>query len=403
MAIPITIPRFGWTMEEGVFLGWLKEDGAAIHPGDALFRLESEKATEDVECLETGVLHIAPDCPKPGERVLVGTIIGHIASAGETVFQAKEIPPPPPQNAPSAELPVGANVQVAEITQETTTPRLAITPRARRIARELGVDWAGLHGSGRKGRIRECDVRAAAASARSRPSSHSAGRTIPLTSMRRTIAERMLESHRSTAPVTLHATGDATNLVNLRNQFKASMQAGYDLVPSYTDVLIKLTALALEKHPLLNAAWTDDGLLVHDSIDVGVAVDTEEGLVVPVVRDVPTLSLKQLSQRTRDLLERAQQRRLRAEELQPGTFTLTNLGAWGIDTFTPIINPPQCAILGVGRIERRPVVVGDHVVAREQIALSLTFDHRLVDGAPAARFLQTLLALLQNPAPWLTS
>ena len=208
-----------------------------------------------------------------------------------------------------------------------------------------------MQGSGRTGRIRERDVRAATASIA--PTAQPSVGTI-----RRTIAERMLASHRSTAPVTLTTTADATNLVNLRNQFKAAAE----VVPTYTDFLVKLTAIALQKHPLLNARLDGDRIVTSTTINIGIAVDTDAGLLVPVLRDVPTLSLKQLSAQARDLAERARERKLKADELQGGTFTITNLGALGIDAFTPIINFPECAILGIGRIQRRPAVIGEQIV-----------------------------------------
>jgi pyruvate dehydrogenase E2 component (dihydrolipoamide acetyltransferase) len=183
---------------------------------------------------------------------------------------------------------------------------------------------------------------------------------------------------------------DATRLVALRNQLKP---AG-DVIPSYTDLLVKLTALALEKHPLLRARWEQDRIVVSSGIHIGVAVETDAGLIVSVIRDVPSLDLKQLSARSRELIARARQGKLASNEMQGGVFTLTNLGEFGIDAFTPIINQPQCAVLGVGRIERRPVVIEEQIVIRDQMTLSLTFDHRIVDGAPAARFLQTLAGLI---------
>jgi pyruvate dehydrogenase E2 component (dihydrolipoamide acetyltransferase) len=258
------------------------------------------------------------------------------------------------------------------------------------VAKELGIDWTKLRGTGRTGRIRERDVRAAP----------TAREGTPLSPVRRIIAERMLESHRATAPVTLTTTADAANLVNLREQFKAAADGA---VPGYTDFLVKLTALALGKHPLLNSRWEGERIVTPEGVHVGIAVDTEAGLLVPVVRDVPALGLRQLAARTRDLAERARAGRLKAEELRGGTFTVTNLGAFGIDAFTPIINYPQCAILGVGCIGPRPAVAGGRVVARDQVTLSLTFDHRIADGAPAARFLQTLRAMIENPGPWLVS
>jgi pyruvate dehydrogenase E2 component (dihydrolipoamide acetyltransferase) len=225
----------------------------------------------------------------------------------------------------------------------------------------------------------------------------------------------MLRSGQLTAPVTLTTTVDATELVHLRNQFKAvplaacppviqpSAASDAVVVPSYTDFLMKLLAIALQQHALLNARWEGEHIVVQPGIHIGIAVDTEAGLVVPVVRDVPNLGLRQLAARSRDLIDRARQRRLRPEELQGGTFTVTNLGPFGIDAFTPIINFPECAILGVGRIRRQPVMVQDTVVGRDLLTLILTFDHRIVDGAPAARFLQAVGQLIENPTPHLVS
>jgi pyruvate dehydrogenase E2 component (dihydrolipoamide acetyltransferase) len=368
MAIPITIPRLGWNMDEGTFVGWLKPDGAAVRPGEPLFSLESDKATQEIECLDAGILRIAPDGPRAGDKVTVGTVIGYLAPVGEAV-----------------------PARAADVHRDRR--HVPISPRAKRLAAKLGIDWARLKGSGRTGRIRERDVRAAAPRVRE-------GTSVPVNSIRQTIAVRMLNSHRSTAPVTLTTTVDATHLVLLRNQFQAALSAGSDIVPSYTDFLVKLAGIALEKHPLLNARWDGEQIQIPEGIHIGIAVDTDAGLLVPVLRDVPALSLKQVAVRSRDLVERARQGKLTAAELQGGTFTVTNLGAFGIDSFTPIIHFPQCAILGLGRIQRRPVVSGNDVVIRDQLTLNLTFDHRIVDGAPAARFVQTLGVLLENPGPW---
>jgi len=379
MAIPITIPRLGWNMDEGVFVGWLKQDGDHIRAGEALFSLEGEKATEEIECLDEGILRIAPSAPKAGETIPVGVVIGYLvregedapfgepgasATGGSEALAGSSLPP-------VADAP-GSPESAAPVSRKT----LAISPRARRVAAQLGIDPATLRGSGRTGRIRERDVRAA----------------VPVRPIRKTIAERMVASHLTTAPVTLTTTADATTLVKLRNQFKADN----DLVPSYTDFLVKLSAAALQQHPALNARWTDGQIILSPAIHIGIAVDTDAGLLVPVIRDVPALSLEQLSARSRELIERARQRRLSVEEMQDGTFTVTNLGAFGIEAFTPIINHPECAILGVGRIQKQPVVIGDGIAIRDMIALSLTFDHRIVDGAPAARFLQTLTRLIEH-------
>jgi pyruvate dehydrogenase E2 component (dihydrolipoamide acetyltransferase) len=261
------------------------------------------------------------------------------------------------------------------------------------VAAELGVDWTGLRGSGRDGRIRERDVRAAATA---RPD----GRLIPHTTIRRTVAARMVAGVTQAAPVTLTTKADATNLVNLRDQFRASGAPDGD-VPGYTDLVVKLAAGALREHPLLRAQWRDDGLFVPYRIDIALAVDTEAGLLAPVVREVDRLTLRQVAARSRELIAQARAGRLSAEQMRDATFTVTNLGGLGVDAFTPIINLPQCAVLGVGRIVREPAVVEGRVVPRDVLTLSLTFDHRVVDGAPAARFLDTLRRCLEQPAPWL--
>jgi pyruvate dehydrogenase E2 component (dihydrolipoamide acetyltransferase) len=403
MAVEITIPRLGWNMEEGIFVGWLKQDGDTVRAGENLFTLEGEKATEEIECLDSGILRIPPTAPIPGDKVAVGTIIGYLVREGESVGWAEPSRPPSPKperritltssHREQGDVSVGLEPSAHPTTSPKTMSTRAASPRARRAARELGLDWTKLLGSGRTGRIRERDVRAAAQGVSY--STLKASHAVPLTARRQTLAARLQGAARSVVPVTLTTTADATNLVNLRNQFKSSGE----LAPTYTDFFAKLAATALGAHPLLNASWADDQIVLNEEIHVGIAVDTEAGLLVPVVRDVPKLGLRQVTAIARDLTERVRQGKLKAAEMEGGTFTVTNLGNYGIDAFTPIINPPQCAILGIGRIQRQPVVNGDAAVIRERVTLSLTFDHRIVDGAPAARFLQALVRLVENPGP----
>jgi pyruvate dehydrogenase E2 component (dihydrolipoamide acetyltransferase) len=407
MAIPVTIPRLGWNMEEGIFAGWIKQDGDTVRAGEALFRLESDKAVEDIEGLDSGVLRVAPDAPKEGDTVAVGLVIGWLVQPGEAPpFDAGPHPRPvagealapagPAARRLARELGVevgqvagsapGGRITAQDVRARTAGP--VASPRARRVAEELGVDWTSLKGSGRSGRVRERDVRAAAL--------ESGDRVMAVSSVRRSIAERMVHSLRTTAPVTLTTTVDAGNLVNLRQQFRA---AGRDEAPTYTDFLVKLAAVALGEHPALNSRWEGEQIVLSRAVHMGIAVDTEAGLLVPVVRDAAGLTLRQIAVQTRDLIDRARRRKLRAEEMQGGTFTVSNLGPFGIDAFTPIIQHPQCAVLGVGRIRTEPVVREDRVVPGQRLTLSLTFDHRIVDGAPAGRFLQALGRLIESPAP----
>jgi pyruvate dehydrogenase E2 component (dihydrolipoamide acetyltransferase) len=385
MPIDITVPRLGWNMDEGTFVAWLKNDGDVVRAGEPLFSLENDKAVQEVESLDAGKLRIAPDGPKPGDTVAVGIVIGSLLRENEPPTSASA-------DGPSSKEP----------------SRAASSPRARRRARELGVDWTSLQGSGRAGRIRERDVIAASGSTQLpspgivRPEGDFEVR--PVDPVRRAIAERMLKSSRESAPVTLTTSIDATNLVSLRNQFKAvaeQHEAATALVIGYSDIAIKIAALALAQHPLLNSCWDGERILIFRNIHVGFAVDTDAGLLVPVIRNIPQLSLRQVAARTRELVDRARRRLLTSAELQGGTFTITNLGPFGIDSFTPIINSPQCAVLGLGRIvagSNQPDSPGS---MGHRMTLSLTFDHRIVDGAPAARFLQRLAGMLENPSPWL--
>ena len=397
----IVLPRLGWTMEQGVFMGWLKRDGDSVKAGEPLFSVEGDKAVQEIESIASGTLSIAKDGPKEGDTVAVGTVLGRIGSGSPTA------PASPSVRRLARELGVeltpaagsgrGGRVREEDVRllhagkppAELPPRRLAMTPRARRAAAERGLDTVELKGTGRNGRIRERDIPAAMPTSK------------PASPLRRIIAERMAHSARTTAPVTLTAIVDAENLVNLRGQFKSASAEKDADVPSFTDFLLKLTALALKKHPDLNARWQDEGIVALDDIHLGLAVDTPAGLLVPVIRNVPTLSLRQIATRTVDFAERARTRKLKPDEMQGGTFTVTNLGAFGIDAFTPIINWPECAILGVGEIRKRPTVVGDVLVARHAVTLSLTFDHRIVDGAPAARFLKTLRSAVENPSAWL--
>ena len=411
MAIEVTVPRLGWSMDEGVFVEWLKDDGDLVDSGDMLFILEGEKAAEEIESFDSGVLRLLPDGPKPGDVVLVGQVVGFLC-------EQDEVPPTScgdmvaPAMASVADLVADPASEIqepfrqpdVETVTQTSTPisskredRIVATPRARRAAEKLGIDLIALMGTGKGGRIREQDVLAAESSARSVMSTTGAGGVTgnlqPHTTIRQTIARRMVAGVTNVAPVTLHVKADATNLVALRNFLK---EDSVDC-PSYNDMIIKFCAVALQQHPMLNAQWRDEGIFIPDVINISLAVDTEVGLMVPVVRDVSSKSLDEIVTNSRQLIEASQNRQITAGQMEDGTFTVSNLGAFGIEYFTPIINLPQCAILGIGAIRQEPIMDGSEVVNKDQLPFSLTFDHRIVDGAPAAKFLQTLCQLIAQP------
>lgn len=463
MAYDIRIPRLGWSMEEGTFVRWLKAPGDRVKPSEPLFELEGEKSVEPVESIDGGILYVPSGAPGEGAVVKVGTLIGWLLADGEAPpAYAPEVPQAPaaapaavPSHpapaaaaaAPASPVPLAArptgpvggptsptvrrlarelsvdvatvagsgpagrimaddvfHVAVASVGATGSAPggRRPATPRARATASRLGVDWALLPGSGRGGRVREADVLGAAA----RPAP-AAGRPVNprlagLPKRRRTIAERMLASQAENAPVTLHTRADVTALAALRSRLKFS---GTLPVPAYTDLLAKLAADVLLRHPSLAGCWDLSGALVYpdaDSLHIGIAVDTEAGLLVPVVRDVGRRSLAEITAESRELIEKARTQKLPAAAMEGGVFTITNLGGFRIDEFTPIINGPQTAILGVGTIRRESVVVADSsgaesIAIRDLMTLSLTFDHCRVDGGPAARFLDELRRAIESP------
>jgi pyruvate dehydrogenase E2 component (dihydrolipoamide acetyltransferase) len=289
--------------------------------------------------------------------------------------------------------------RAAHARRSSPAVQVVATPRARRRAQELQIDWTKLTGTGRDGRVRERDVVVSNELQGNHVSSEFppivAGQHQPATRLRKTLAQRMLAGVQQTAPVTLTTKVDATALVAWRTHRKE--HAGGRIVPSYNDMLVKFATLALVEVPELNACWYRDGIHLYDSIHMVIAVDTDAGLMAPVISDAQKLTIDEIATQSRTLIEQARAGSLTRTQLQGGTFTITNLGMFDIDAFTPVINLPQAAILGVGRIVREPVVRGDAIVIGETLTLSLTFDHRVIDGAPAARWLQRLSQLIQQP------
>ena len=396
MAIEITLPRLGWSMEEGIFQSWLKKEGEEVQSGEPLFVLESDKAAQEVEATDSGILHIPSHAPQSGEVTKVGRVLGYLLGPGEQPPAASAValavPEQTPPDAPAERVaPPPATVPAST---ENSTPvasgETPASPRARRAAKKRGVDLSRVEPGGAGGRIREQDV--LAVEIRSPGASG-----VPVGNLRRIIAARMMQSKQSTAPVTLHARCDASRLVLLRRELKAALDG--DSTPSYNDIIAKVVARALANHPMLAARWENDEIFLPEAFNIGLAVDTEQGLLVPVIKDVGNLPLAAVSRKSRSLVEGARSRRIAPEDLQGGNFTITSLGSFDIESFTPIINYPETAVLGIGSIFREAAEgEGGTIVFRDTMRLSLTFDHRVVDGAPAARFLQDVRQGVENPA-----
>lgn len=405
MAIEIVVPRLGWSMDEGTFVEWLKADGQQVNAGDMLFVLEGEKAAQEVESFDSGILHIPAEAPQAGEAVLVSQVLGFLLEADEeppVYIPAAPVPKSeiPSELEPAREAPVSAAASTGKLTS-----RQIASPRARRKAAELGVTLEGIQGTGKNGRIRERDVVAAADRGVTKPtgsisSAESAmvmpsqsGQLQPLSNVRRITAQRMRASRQQTVPVTLNTKLNAKGLIAYRDSLK-----GAGKTPSYNDIIMKLAANLLRECPELNACWTPDGVYIYDDVNIAFAVDSQYGLLAPVLNRVDNLLLDDVAEYTAELIADAREGKLAEDQLKGGTFTVSSLGTLGMDHFTPVINVPQSGILGIGRIVEEPVVEDGKVVAGYTLSLSLTFDHQVLDGAPAARWLQSLAHQLTQPA-----
>jgi len=392
-------------MEEGTILRWLKREGDQVRKGEPVVLLQTEKVEYELEAPASG--YLAKILASEGTSVRVGGAMGVIAEAGEDISPllaslvvptpAAEVPTPQGAEAPGAPAAVSGE-EVAAPSRE----KVKITPRARRLAEQHGVRIETLVGTGPEGRIVEEDVQRAVAAMRvGAPPSEVVPELIPLTGMRKAIFDRLGESWRNAARVTLFAEADVTRLVELRKERGARWEAESGLKISYNDLILKGVAVALQECPRINCTLTREGIRVHREVHLGFAVDLGEGLVAPVIRDAHKKSLLEMAREARALAEKARAGRLVPQDLEGGTFTVTNLGGFGVELFTPILNPPQAAILGVGRIIEKPVVLNGGIHIRAMMGLSLAFDHRLIDGAPAAQFLARLQELLEQPEGWI--
>jgi pyruvate dehydrogenase E2 component (dihydrolipoamide acetyltransferase) len=392
MITEVRMPKLGMAMKKGTVTKWLSSEGDTVQEGADLFELATEKITAVVPAPAAGLLgRVVVD---PGTELPVGALLALIGEPSDAFPPREELAGAPPAAAEAA--PAGATPAAAAA--PAASPRgggegAPVSPAARRRARELGVDVTQVPPSAPGKRVKVEDVERFAAAAEAAPSEAAPapeGQVVAFAGIRKVVAERLTESLRTMAQVTISREVDASGLVARRAALAAGFEAAAGVRLTYTDLLVETVARLLGDHPLLNATLTGQGIVVPPAVHMGVAVALEDGLIVPVVRDAGSRPLGELARDRADLAARAQAGTLTLDELEGGTFTISNLGSFGADAFTPIVNPPQCAILGVGRIVDKPVAVAGEVQVRPMMWLSLTFDHRIVDGAPAARFLQQL-------------
>ncbi len=450
MSEPLRIPKLGNSVEDVTIIEWLVEDGAQVTKGQEVLEIETDKSTFAVEATADGYIHLGPF--QRGDVVPVFTMVAVIGAADD-VFPSEEV-----ETATETERvsPIGSAPSEAVPSDQTDEERLAISPRARRLAQEKGVEIRELTPTGPGGRIIERDVRAylaqrpaitpvaqkmaeeaglnvhdlqgtgiggritkkdVLAAMASKPTPQKEAPTtpqtpadadnfvlerIPLVGIRKVIAQRMDESVHTTARVTLVMEVDATEFVHMRARLKALVAEAWGFAPGYNDLLAFIVARTLPHYPYMNARITADAIEILAHVNLGIAVDTERGLLVPNIKHAERKSLRALGETFRELVQQARSGRIDPDHLHGGTFTITNLGSYDVDAFTPVINLPEAAILGVGRIAPKPVVKENDIVIRHMMTLSLVFDHRLVDGAPAARFLQAIKNTIEEPYLLLT-
>lgn len=380
--LEIAMPRLSDQAEEGLLVTWFVVSGGAVREGDLVAEVQVEKMSEEVRSPGSGVIR---QLVEAGEVVAQGAPIAELEIVEEPARVTGEV----------EQAPTSADGLPSSASAPGGIP--LASPAARRLARDLGVDLAGVQGSGPTGRIVEADVRAAGGSGGIPLTSTEPAPELveaePLTPMRRAIAQHLIKGLATTAQLTLTAEGDVSDLHDLRERMSSQGQTKV----SYTEAVVRAVALTLQKHPRVGAQWSDAGLVRPPGINIGIAVALENGLVVPVIRNADHKDLEMLNREIAELSERARASKLKQEEMDGGILTVTNLGAQRIDVFTPLLNIPETAILGVGQVRLRPAVVGNEVVPRWLVVLSLTFDHQVIDGVPAAAFLADVIRLLEHP------
>ena len=392
MAVQIVMPRLGDFMTEGIVAKWTKSQGDAVDQGDMLAEIESEKLNYELEATSDGVFHPVVE---EGATVPVDGVIGYLLAAGEA-------PPSPPEPAVASAAPAVPSAsqrrRPAAPAARRSGDMVPSTPGARRLAASLGVDISQVAPTGPRGRVVDADVRAyhaaqqAAQVPQTPPGLPTPSRIEPLRGMRRSIAQNMRDSLSGTAQLSYFLDVDVTEAQRLRREASRSGDANITMASA----LIKACAGALERVPALNSVLVDGNVMYFDEVNMGVAVALDDGLIVPVLKGVQDLSVSQIAAGVQRLLERARAGRLSASDISGGTFTISVLGV--VDGFTPILNPPQNALLGVGRSAQKPVVRGGEIVAREMMTLSLTGDHQVIDGAIAASFFRRLQQLVERPS-----
>lgn len=377
----IVMPKLTMAMIKGKVEKWLKDKGEEVKEREPVAEVESEKITSTISSPASGRLHILVE---EGQEVAVGAPLGMVLEGDEA---------PPEISKPKIEVEAPAVKEIAPVIKEEPKPLVKASPAAKTLAKMYGLDLSQVKGTGPEGRISREDVEKII----EKLALPRVSKVVQLKEIRKKIADRLSRSYNEALHTTVTMEADMSRIVELREKLLPEVQRSVGARLTYTAFLVKAVALALKEHPMLNSMLAGDEIRIFDDINVGVATAVEDGLLVPVLRNADRKTLAEIALEVERLAEKARKGELSGKELAGGTFTISNLGMYGVDIFIPIINPPECAILGIGKISKKPVVVNDRFEIRSTISLSLSFDHRIIDGAIAAKFLQTLKDKLENP------
>jgi pyruvate dehydrogenase E2 component (dihydrolipoamide acetyltransferase) len=397
MPVEIVMPKLGLTMTEGLIVEWRKKEGDPVKKGDILFVLETEKVTYEVEAPEDGSL--GKILVKEQETVPVGAIVAYLLKPGESATAITAAP----AAAPKAEAASPAPAAAAPTAAPDVAPaggRVKATPLAKKVAREHGIDLEAVAGTGPGGRVLREDVEKAKAAGIQKPAAAAPAaeeKLVPFTGMRRTIAKKMLQSKVESAQTYMSNTVDASRLQTYREELLPFVEKRYGVRLTITDLMMKITGAALREHPVINTRWTDKGVLYLPEVHMGMAMALDEGLIVPVIKNINTKSLGQIALDRTALIKKGKTNSFLPDDIKGSTFTLSAMGMFGIEQFTAIINQPENAILGVAAIIDKPVVVKGQIVIRPMMNVNLSYDHRTIDGAEAGKFMQTLKAFIEEP------
>ncbi|GHH98931.1 dihydrolipoamide acetyltransferase family protein [Neobacillus kokaensis] len=433
MATEVVMPKLGATMEEGTIVSWLAQVGEVVEEGDAIAEVQTDKIVLEVEAETTGVL--LKTLYDEGSTVKVQEVIAYLGEEGESVdgidhksFSASQAAaaedsaiqerpfenPNKKRRTPAARKLAEANhidlrrisgsgpkgrIQKNDVENYLVENTKKITPLAEKIAVDLGIDYKNVTGTGSNGKIVKADLLTSNPTNEShvQPAIQQGEKRVPFKGIRKVIADRMVQSANTAPHVTLTSEVDMTNCVRLRKELLPVIEKISGCRLSFNEIIFKATAHTLQRHPDINVSLDKNEIVYHTNVNVGMAVAVPNGLVVPVVKNANQMGLAALTEECKALGKRAREGKLLPEQMQNGTFTISNLGMYAVDGFTPIINQPESAILGVGTIKEKPVVINGEISIRSMMVLSLSFDHRIIDGAPAAAFITDLKETLENP------